>query len=396
MSTEDRLRAALRDGDRLSPPATPVTEVMRRGRRRRTRRRVASAAGVLAVVLAVPSAVVSLRQPEVLLAPGPAATSTETPSPGPTSPETPSPAPAETSPSPAATSPAGSPSPLEGWSTETVLVYQPMHAGVVLLDGDRREQVWEGTVLDAFADGEGGIVLQEAAGDPTVAVEPGPIVHLRADGTAAVLLESRPGEELEAVVTVDAHRHAAITRRTGEGMQDTVVELVLLPLAGGEERVVGVVGGWESEVSQLTHHQGLYAFLRCEAAACVIEQIDELGGTVFTDALPEGVERAAVALSPDGRWLFQALDDGADGTRLTLRDLALEEDRLHGDATLHGVPVAIDAGGGTAGSSAGPPAALVTVLVLGEGHRTDLLRWEEDGESVTRIDAEGITRFLHP
>jgi hypothetical protein len=179
-------------------------------------------------------------------------------------------------------------------------------------------------------------------------------------------------------------------------MQDTVEELVLLPLAGGEERVVGEVGGWESGVGQLTHHEGLYVFTRCEAGACAIEHMDELGDVVYSEALPEGVERAAVALSPDGRWLLQALDDGAGGTRLTLRDLALQEDQLHGEATLHGVPMAIDAGGSSSGPSAGQPAALVTVLVLEEGYRTELLRWEDDGEVVTRIDTEGITRFLHP
>lgn len=103
----------------------------------------------------------------------------------------------------------------------------------------------------------GGFLVQDRSGryDPNTGQDalPGATTIRRLDGSGAVLL-APTGEQwlrLHDVGAVDGVLMALVSISEGSNPDDTVEELVLLPVDGGSPRSIGIIGGWEAGTGRL-------------------------------------------------------------------------------------------------------------------------------------------------
>lgn len=126
--------------------------------------------------------------------------------------------------------------------------------GVMRVDGDDQQQLWDGPVEVALDDGQGGVVLQTDEGLrrlPADVQQPQP---------PFATADEQP--HLYAVVEIDQRSAALFTRRTGQGDNETET-LHVLWLADDTEEQLGTTGRLESGTSGVTLVDGQLVLTSC-------------------------------------------------------------------------------------------------------------------------------------
>lgn len=231
--------------DTAIEPSRPLesARVLARGRRRRRLRHGAAAAGTLAVLVLGTVAAVEVvgadRRPEVVDRP-----EIERPE-GDHEPDEPG-------------EPTDAEQEREPTTVDLAEVERPLLTadadGVVRVEGDDRQQLWDDPAELALDDGQGGIVLQTR--DGLRRLPPGAQQAPPAFATA----DEQP--QLHAVVEVDGRPAALFTRRTGQGEGETET-LHVRWLDDDTDEQLGTTGQLESGTSGVAVVDGQLVLTRC-------------------------------------------------------------------------------------------------------------------------------------
>lgn len=293
------LRELLDDAAREPSSPLDVDDIVRRGRRRRATRFAAVAAVVVAVVVAGAVGVFQLVRTE----PVPPVVGEEPVEPDPSGPTPPEDRASTVSPDAVGADVLEVVGGEDGQDGEVVVHHRdggttrlPLGtadpAGVSIVPDDRGGFTWQST--------------GDAAGSPS-------IEHVERDGSTTTVIASTtaPGEAYR-LVGGDLDQ-VLVTRRTGDAPDTTVVDLMIVAIDGGDQRVVEreIAGEGDRVGSAVYLDHSVYTLAAAASSRVVLDRLDGDPTLMYESGQPT-VERAVgVGRNGNGQ-VFALIHDGSD------------------------------------------------------------------------------------